>query len=196
MAAAAKSMLRRAPKVRKSQEQGGTFRILVGSHYGPGPEGCTCENCEQILQVKSPDGTVKEVKGTNHRYDAWMNPELYPELGHPPDRDDYKGDIIVTSVDLVQRFAPGKFERLNELKLQRESALEEENAALKAQLAALQGKSEAPKEQPKEPVPLPKDALETMSEQQLKEYAATAGIDVKGQTGKGALLRAIRGAKH
>ncbi len=90
-----------AIKSKKVEEQGGLFRIVVGLHFGQGPEGCECPNCEQTVDIKG-----QPVRGTNHMYRARS----------PLDPPDYDGDLIQSDRDLVKRHNRGagsiKFERV------------------------------------------------------------------------------------
>lgn len=81
-----------ATMANKKQEQGGTFRIIIGNHLGDGPKGCQCDSCANS-------------KGKNHVYRARMH----------TDPEDYDGDIIESTIDLERRCNQGtsrKFERV------------------------------------------------------------------------------------
>jgi len=92
-----------AYKSKKQAEQGGLFRVLIGLHFGKGPDGCECPNCEQTVDIAG-----KPVRGTNHVYRART----------PLDPPDYDGDLIQSDVDMEQRHNHGagsrKFERVHE----------------------------------------------------------------------------------
>lgn len=76
-------------------EQGGTFRVLVGIHFGDGPTGCQCDDC--VLS-----------NGKNHVYRARNDRRIGNQDADPPG---YSGDIIVSKQDLCRRFNQEPFSR-------------------------------------------------------------------------------------
>lgn len=94
------------------KEKGGAFRVLVGSHIGPGPADCECEQCEV-----NKDHTYNSYSAYAGEY---MRRRQRPPLRwheEEDDRKEYVGDIVHTEVDLVARFNRGagsrKFERVD-----------------------------------------------------------------------------------
>lgn len=87
-------------------EQGGRFRVLIGTHLDQGPAGCECQGCLGD-------------KGRNHLYRARLHEAVRvgPNI-EGPDAPDWDGDIINSKVDLCARFNMGpnstKFERVRE----------------------------------------------------------------------------------
>lgn len=81
-------------------EKGGTFRIIFGSCYEPGPKGCQCNECLTPIHGSNPP------KMLDHLYEA------YDPRRHGP-RDGYVNDIIVSERDLQARMV-NKFERLDD----------------------------------------------------------------------------------
>jgi hypothetical protein len=96
----------RMPEVYRN-EQGGTFRVLVGAHLGDGPAGCDCDHCLRT-------------EGRGHAYEAFdayaarCKREGRPALS----RDQYRGDLVECKQDLTARFNAGdfskKFERVGQ----------------------------------------------------------------------------------
>lgn len=166
---------------------GGTFRVVVGIHYGPGPAGCECTGCAGRVDWPTHRRLAAEAKaageppleylgGQNHLYEAYTayarrrtlekqrnKNDVEPIL--PP--EEYEGDLIESATDLERHNGgPGpqfrKFERVHP--------------------GQRPGYQQAP-----EPFP-----LEQMTVDQLITVAHAEGIDTRGVRSHEALLAKVR----
>ena len=95
-----------ATAFKQRTEQGGKFRVLIGGHLDNGPPDCECDGCAH----HDP-----KLKGKNHLYRARrLSPERHGNDMLQPDSDDWDGDVVESSKDLVSRHGKEKFERLVE----------------------------------------------------------------------------------
>jgi len=164
------------------QQEGGKFRVIVGSHLDKGPEGCECSGCavswaggDPTCDHKLIPGKGKYCKcgaaligGGNHLYEAYDTyyRQCLRRKETPLSQEAYDGDIIDSTVSLVDRFNQGtysrKFERVHE------------------------------QHAPAQATPPPSYPLEKMNVPQLVAYAEEEEIDLRGAKTKEEILRVIR----
>ena len=85
---------------RRRNEQGGSFRVLVGVLLEDGPEGCECDNC------------TAEPK-QDHVYEAYTAySQRMKQLKQPPvPYSEYTNDVVTTKKDLDARLNQGPHSR-------------------------------------------------------------------------------------
>lgn len=89
----------------KEAVRGGVYKLLIGIHFGDGPEGCECKGCAAGNRA-------------NHAFEAYDTyaRRCKQEGTVPVSEAKYTGDLIESAVDLEKRFnsfGSKKFERVS-----------------------------------------------------------------------------------